>query len=372
MEPVRIMVVFGTRPEAIKLAPVIGALKADPLFRVAVAVTAQHRDMLDQALEAFAITPDFDLDIMRRSQTLTQLTTRMLTKLGALFGAQRPAMVLVHGDTTTTFAASLAAFYRRIPVAHVEAGLRTSDKYAPFPEEINRRLTGALCDLHFAPTPHAKDNLLKEGVPERRIFVTGNTVIDALAQTADPRHAFGDAALRGMDWTRRVLLLTCHRRENQGERMRRIFAAVKKIAQAHADCRIVFPVHPNDKVRRPAREMLGDVPGVLLTAPLSYADMVNLMSRCCFALTDSGGIQEEAVALGKPVLVLRDATERSEAVDCGAAKLVGTETDGIVREAGRLLGDPAAYARMAGAPNPFGDGRASERITRLLADHFTE
>lgn len=371
MKPVHIMVIFGTRPEAIKLTPVIKALKQCDCFRVTVAVTAQHRDMLDQVLNSFGITADFDLDIMRHSQTLTQITTRVLTGIESVLDAQRPDFVLVHGDTTTTFAASLAAFYHKIPIGHVEAGLRTADKYSPFPEEINRRLTGALCDLHFAPTQHAKNNLLNEGVPARQIFVTGNTVIDVLLQTIAGKYEFKDESLKELNFSKPVILLTCHRRENTGEPMRRIFEAIRQIAQTHSGLIFVFPVHPNTLVSAPAEALLSEMTNVRLIKPLGYKDMVNLMNRCLLVLTDSGGIQEEAVALGKPVLVLRDTTERSEAVDCGAARLIGTQTRGIIDEVNMLLSNEAMYKEMSDAPNPFGDGTASKQITAILANYFS-
>ncbi|MBE3597024.1 MAG: UDP-N-acetylglucosamine 2-epimerase (non-hydrolyzing) [Hydrogenibacillus sp.] len=367
--PRRVLVVFGTRPEAIKMAPLVLALKRVPHWSTLVAVTAQHREMLDQVLDVFGIRPAFDLDIMRPGQTLADITTRALTGLEAVIAEAEPDIVLVHGDTTTTFAAALSAFYRRIPVGHVEAGLRTYDKYAPYPEEMNRQLTGVLADYHFAPTEAAAQALIREGKPEARVFITGNTVIDALSTTVrdDFRHPVLDA-VRG----RRMILLTAHRRENWGAPLWRIFTAVRRIVDAHPDVAVVYPVHLNPAVREAADAALGDHPRVHLIPPLDVVAFHNLMARAFFILTDSGGIQEEAPALGKPVLVLREVTERPEGVAFGTLKLVGTDPEAIAREASVLLGDPEAYARMSGATNPYGDGQASARIVEALRYAFGE
>lgn len=362
------MTVFGTRPEAIKMAPVIRALKSkSSKFDVQVVVTGQHREMLDQVLEFFEITPDHDLDIMRHGQTLTDITSRVLSGLERVIYAENPDIVLVHGDTTTTFAASLAAFYHQVAVGHVEAGLRSHDLYNPFPEEMNRRLTGALATFHFAPTQRAVEHLSGEGVCDSHIFLTGNTVIDALLGTVRDDYIFEDPVIRALDFTQeRVILLTTHRRENWGLPMRRIFTAVRQLIQEFPDVRVVFPVHKNPRIREAAEKILGDWPRVNLIEPPAYEEFVNLMARVYFLLTDSGGLQEEAPSLGKPVLVLRDTTERPEGVQAGTALLVGSDTDRIVEEATKLLTDLQAYSTMAKAPNPYGDGQAARRIAKIL------
>jgi UDP-N-acetylglucosamine 2-epimerase (non-hydrolysing) len=364
----RIIVVIGTRPEAIKLAPVIKALACHPEhIQPIVCVTGQHREMLDQVLQLFAIQPDYDLNIMQPGQTLAGLTARLITALDEVFRAIQPDWVLVQGDTTTVMAASLVAFYQRIRIGHIEAGLRSGDKFQPFPEEINRRICDLLADLYFAPTEQSATALLAEGIPAAKVFVTGNTVIDALLATAEntahtalsePFHNFGK---------RRVVLVTAHRRENFGEPFLQVCAALRQIAQRYPDdVQLVYPVHYNPNVRGPAHEHLADLPNVTLTEPVDYATMVQLLNRCHFLLTDSGGLQEEAPSLNKPVLILRDVTERQEVVILGAARLVGTTTERIVCEAVRLLEDPIAYQQMASVPNPYGDGQASHRIVEAV------
>jgi UDP-N-acetylglucosamine 2-epimerase (non-hydrolysing) len=369
--PKKILLSFGTRPEAIKMAPLVKVLEETGDFQVVVAVTAQHRQMLDRVLELFAIKPQYDLDIMQSGQTLTDITVKVLRGLDGVLEREKPDLVLVHGDTTTTFAGSLAAFYRQIPVGHVEAGLRTRNKYSPYPEEMNRKLTGCLTDLHFAPTVTAKSNLLGEGVEPDAITVTGNTVIDALLQTIEKPFRFEAEPLGRIDFTRKkVILVTAHRRENLGEPMRRIFSAIAEIVAAHPDTEAVFPVHLNPKVRELTREFLGGRERIHLIEPLDYQPFANLINRSHLVLTDSGGVQEEAPALGKPVLVLRDTTERPEAVHAGTVKLVGTERERIIHETNRLLNCSEAYRKMANAVNPYGDGRAAERIGRALARYF--
>lgn len=366
----KVMTVFGTRPEAIKMAPLVKALQADPDVQATVCVTAQHRQMLDQVLNLFGIRPDHDLDIMKPGQDLYDITGNILLGLRPVLAAERPDWVLVHGDTTTTLATSLATYYARIPVGHVEAGLRTGNKLSPFPEEINRKLTGAVADLHFAPTTVARDNLLAEGVAADAIHVTGNTVIDTLLAVADKLRA--DAPLQAelarrfdfLDPGKKLILVTGHRRENFGAGFQNICLALADIAAAHDDVEVLYPVHLNPNVRQPVRDILASrgLSNVHLIEPVDYLPFVHLMDRSHFILTDSGGVQEEAPSLGKPVLVMRDTTERPEAVTAGTVRLVGTDRDTIVREAGRLLGDASAYESMARAHNPYGDGRAVERI----------
>ena len=364
----KVMAIFGTRPEAIKMAPVILELrKFAGEFETTVAVTAQHREMLDQVLALFRIQPDFDLNIMSAGQTLFDITSRALLGLNEILAKVRPEIVLVHGDTTTTFIGALAAFYHQIAVGHVEAGLRTGNKFSPFPEEINRKLTCALADLNFAPTDTARENLLHEGVSAEKIFVTGNTVIDALHQTVRADFNFGDKFLNGLDYeNRRVILVTTHRRENLGEPMRNVYRAIKKIVAEFPDAEIIFPVHKNPRVREIVAAELGNIAQVHLIEPLDYEPFANLMNRTTLILTDSGGVQEEAPALGKPVLVLRETTERPEAVTAGTVKLVGTSTEKIYAAAKILLTDAAAYAQMSNAVNPYGDGNAAARIVQAL------
>ncbi|MGB9661843.1 MAG: non-hydrolyzing UDP-N-acetylglucosamine 2-epimerase [Moorellaceae bacterium] len=371
MPPVKILTVFGTRPEAIKMAPVVQELKRFPEeFRCCVAVTAQHREMLDQVLRLFAIEPEYDLNIMRPGQSLEEVTVRALEGLTGVLDRERPDMVLVHGDTTTTFVAALAAFYRQTAVGHVEAGLRTRDKYAPYPEEMNRRLTGALADLHFAPTAQARENLLREAVPPDSIYVTGNTVIDALKATVKEDYVFTDAALAALDFRKRLLLVTAHRRENWGEPLEEIFTALREIKGYYQDVEIVFPVHKNPRVRQTAERILQGCPGIHLIEPLDYEPFANLLARCYLVLTDSGGLQEEAPSLGKPVLVLREVTERPEAVQAGTVRLVGTGRERIVAAVRELLEDRRSYLQMARAVNPYGDGLAAKRIRGFLRYYF--
>jgi len=367
-DPVKVMAVFGTRPEAIKMAPVVLELSRYPgPIKPIVAVTAQHREMLDQVLQLFGIVPDYDLDIMSQGQTLFDITCRSLQGLNDVLSAERPDIVLVHGDTTTTFAGSLAAFYHQITVGHVEAGLRTRNKFSPFPEEMNRKLTGALTDLHFAPTATARDNLLAEAVDPQAVFVSGNTVIDALLATVNERYEFTEPLLSGIDYRqKRVILVTTHRRENLGEPLRHVYQALRDIVAEFADVEIVFPVHKNPRVREVVQAALGSLERVHIIAPLDYQPFANLMARSHLVLTDSGGIQEEAPSLGKPVLVLRDTTERPEALVAGTVKLIGTDRDRVYGETRRLLTDEAEYRRMANACNPYGDGRAAGRIVAFL------
>jgi UDP-N-acetylglucosamine 2-epimerase (non-hydrolysing) len=363
----KILCVFGTRPEAIKMAPVVKALTAAPGIDSAVCVTAQHRDMLDQVLNLFAITPEFDLDIMRENQDLTHITSAVLTGLGEVLDEYKPDRILVHGDTTTTFAASLAAFYRKIPVGHVEAGLRTGDVMAPWPEEMNRRLTDNIADIYFAPTSSAAQNLKREGHGEDGIIITGNTVIDALLDARERLQE--DKALQSdlagqfpyLDPARKLILVTGHRRENFGQGFENICQALADLTKRD-DVQIVYPVHLNPNVQEPVMRILKDKDNIHLIEPLDYLPFVFLMDHSYFVITDSGGIQEEAPSLGKPVLVMRDVTERPEAVMAGTVKLVGTNRDVIVRECTRLLDDEAAYAIMSRAHNPYGDGKASQRI----------
>lgn len=360
---IKVVVVFGTRPEAIKMAPVVRALRRDPAFACQVCVTAQHRALLDQVLEVLAVPADCDLDIMTPDQDLPEITHRVLMGLRDCLRAERPQWVLVHGDTTTSFAAALAAFYARVPVAHVEAGLRTGRRDVPFPEEMNRRLTGALADLHFAPTATARDNLLREGVARSDIVVTGNTAIDALWLALAVAREGGEARLFSPG--RRGILVTAHRREAFGPGIRAICRAVRRLA-LRPDVHVVYPVHPNPQVRGPVRESLAELPNVTLLEPQGYLAFVRLMADAHLILTDSGGVQEEAPSLGKPVLVLRECTERPEAVAAGTVRLVGTDEESIVAAAERLLEDEREYARMARAVNPYGDGRAAPRIVAAL------
>ncbi len=369
MRKIRVLSVFGTRPEAIKMCPLVLELQRREEIESLVCVTAQHREMLDGVLKSFGVTPDFDLNVMRPEQTLSALTSRVLEGLGAVFAKAQPDLVLVHGDTTTSFSAALAAFYERIIVGHVEAGLRTYDRYSPFPEELNRQLVGRLAALHFAPTAQNKANLEREGIKEG-IFVTGNTVIDAMRYTVGDG-SFSSPALRALDFeNERHIVLTCHRRENYGEAMEQIFSAVRRLAGAYPDLRFVYPVHPSPAVQETASRLLGNVPRVELIEPLDTFDMHRLMSRCYMVMTDSGGIQEEAPSLGKPVLVLRRETERPEAVKAGTVLIAGVETKKIVSLATALLEDRELYSRMAQAVNPYGDGHACERIADAICYMF--
>lgn len=368
---IKALAVFGTRPEAIKMAPLVRELEKHDSITCKVAVTAQHREMLDQVLELFNITPEFDLNIMKPDQTLFDITARALTGLNEILVQEQPDIVLVHGDTTTTFAASLASFYRQIKVGHVEAGLRTGNKFSPYPEEMNRKLTGALADFHFSPTGVAKANLLSEGVNPESIMVTGNTVIDALLATVRDNYTFNNPVLDGIDYlNRRVLVVTTHRRENLGEPMRNVYNALQEIVEQYSDVEVVFPVHKNPRVRQMVDSVLGGTERIHLVDPLDYEPFVNLMNKAYLVLTDSGGLQEEAPSLGKPVLVLRDTTERPEAVDAGTVKLVGTNHAEIVNSCRKLLDSGEEYKKMANAVNPYGDGKACERIAEGLKYFF--
>jgi UDP-N-acetylglucosamine 2-epimerase (non-hydrolysing) len=369
-----ILSVFGTRPEAIKMAPVVLGLAENPRFRSSVCVTAQHREMLDQVTGLFGICPDYDLSVMRPGQDLHDVTTAILVGLRPVLEAERPDMVLVHGDTATTLASTMAAYYARIPVGHVEAGLRTGNMYSPWPEEGNRRVTGALARLHFAPTETSRRALLREGVADAAITVTGNTVIDALfrviarIESDSVLAAELSARFNFLDPARRLVLVTGHRRESFGGGFERICAALAQLADCFPDVDILYPMHLNPNVREPVQRLLGGRGNVHLIEPLDYLPFVYLMSRATIIITDSGGIQEEAPSLGKPVLVMRATTERPEAIDAGTVRLVGTETDQIVAEASLLLSDPDAYAAMSRAHNPYGDGQATRRILTRLAE----
>lgn len=368
----KILTVFGTRPEAIKMAPLVRKLSGDPSIESRVCVTAQHRHMLDQVLDLFQIAPDYDLNVMKPGQSLSGITSEILLGMGPVLEEFRPELVLVHGDTTTTFSASLAAFYQRIDVGHVEAGLRTGNLYAPWPEEANRKLTGTLARYHFAPTPSAEDNLLREGVPKDSVIVTGNTVVDALLYARDclaghgGRVATFDAQFGFLRQGADLVLITGHRRENFGTGLERICESVRALALQMPEVDFVYPVHLNPNVQGPVHSMLSGLANVHLVAPQEYLSFVYLLNRSRLILTDSGGIQEEAPSLGKPVLVMRDNTERPEAVLAGTVKLVGTDTGRIVQGVRRLLVDPDEYAHMTTSHNPYGDGRASERIVAAL------
>jgi UDP-N-acetylglucosamine 2-epimerase (non-hydrolysing) len=370
MSRMRVLSVVGTRPEAVKMAPVIRELARRPAaFESRVCVTAQHRQMLDQVLRLFEIRPDHDLDLMREDQSLAQITAAAFTGLDRVFTKESPDWVLVQGDTSTVLVASLAAYYHKIHVGHVEAGLRTHDKYQPFPEEINRRVASVVADRHFAPTELARTNLLNEGIPEGTIRVTGNPVIDALRFVAGKPYDASVGPLAGLPADRRLVLVTAHRRENFGAPLERICGALKLLAgKFQGDVQIVYPVHMNPNVDRPVRRLLGGIPNITLLAPLDYLPLVHLIRRAEIVLTDSGGLQEEAPGLGKPVLVMRDVTERPEGIDAGTVRLVGSDTDRIVSEAAVLLSDRSAYERMSKAVNPYGDGHAAERIADALEE----
>ncbi len=362
------MTIFGTRPEAIKMAPLVLELqKRSDEFESIVTVTAQHREMLDQVLEIFEVTPDYDLNIMKKQQSLAQITTRALEGLDEVMKKTQPDIVLVHGDTSTTFAASLAAFYNQIAVGHVEAGLRTWNKYSPYPEEMNRQLTGVMADLHFAPTEKSKQNLLNENKPEERIYVTGNTAIDALKTTISD--SYSNPILDELG-DKRLVLMTAHRRENLGSNMKQMFRAIKRLVEKHDDIQVIYPVHLNPVVQETANEILGNDDRIKLIEPLGVVDFHNFASRAHLILTDSGGVQEEAPSLGVPVLVLRDTTERPEGIEAGTLKLAGTEEDTIFNLANELLTDEQAYEKMSNASNPYGDGHASERIADAINDFF--
>lgn len=364
------MTIFGTRPEAIKMAPLVLELKKRPeQFEVDVTVTAQHREMLDQVLEIFGITPDHDLNIMKARQTLAQITTRALEGLDEVMQEAKPDIVLVHGDTTTTFAASLAAYYNQIAVGHVEAGLRTWNKYSPYPEEMNRQLTGVMADLHFSPTEKSAANLENENKPKDSIYITGNTAIDALKTTVDENYKHPVLDQIG---DKRLVLMTAHRRENLGQNMQQMFRAIKRLVEEHDDVHVVYPVHLNPVVQETAKEILGDDDRIQLIEPLGVVDFHNFASRAHLILTDSGGVQEEAPSLAVPVLVLRDTTERPEGIDAGTLKLAGTDEDNIFQLANELLSDDEAHKKMAHASNPYGDGDASARIAEAIRYHFKQ
>ncbi|OEF99838.1 UDP-N-acetylglucosamine 2-epimerase [Vulcanibacillus modesticaldus] len=368
MKKIKVMTIFGTRPEAIKMAPLVKILKEKKeLFECIVCVTAQHREMLDQVLDIFEIIPDYDLDIMRDKQTLTGITVRALQGLEEVMQREKPDIVLVHGDTSTTFSGSLAAFYQQIPVGHVEAGLRTWNKYSPFPEELNRQLTGVLADIHFAPTKWSFKNLLRENKLEKNIYITGNTVIDAFKTTV--RDDYKHPVLNEIA-DKKMVLMTSHRRENIGAPMERMFKAIRRLVDSHDDIAVVYPVHLNPKVKETAQKILGGHERIHLITPLDVVDFHNFEARAHLILSDSGGVQEEAPSFGVPVLVLRDTTERPEGIEAGTLKLVGTDEEEIYRVANQLLTDKTTYDKMAKAANPYGDGKASERIADAILHYF--
>jgi len=367
----RCMVIIGTRPEAIKLAPVMHALReAGHQVRTQLVLTGQHGELVDEVLKLFHLKPEFDLDLMRHYQTLSQFTARALTALTDLFARERPDLILVQGDTTTVFAASLSAFYQRIKVGHVEAGLRTHDKGNPFPEEINRRLTGVLADLHFAPTEEARLNLLLERIPDSQIFVTGNPVIDALQMTREQARTVARKQFACLDNGLRTILVTSHRRENQGEPLERICRAIARLTEQYLDVQVIWPVHPNPRVFKTVHRLLSDKPNIHLVSPMGYCAFVGVMEMSTLILTDSGGVQEEAPALGRPVLVMRETTERPEGIDAGTVKLIGTAEVDIFKESALLLTDTEAYGRMANAVSPYGDGKAANRIVTAIRHHW--
>ena len=368
MKKIKVMSIFGTRPEAIKMAPLVKELESRKEIESIVCVTAQHREMLDQVLETFKITPDYDLNIMKQGQTLGDVTTRALNGVETVIKEAKPDIVLVHGDTTTTFAGALAAFYNQIAIGHVEAGLRTYDKYSPFPEEMNRQMVDCMTDMYFAPTTLSKENLLKQNIDESKIYITGNTAIDAMDTTVDDNYKHPE-----LEWLKnneRLILLTAHRRENLGDPMRNIFRAVKRITDEFEDVKVIYPIHKNPKVREVAKEIFGDSDKIKLIEPLEVFDFHNFQNKSYIIMTDSGGIQEEAPSLGKPVLVLRDTTERPEGIDAGTLKLVGTDEETIYEEAKKLLSDKKEYEKMSHASNPYGDGHASERIVDAIIKEF--
>ena len=370
MKPVTVMTIFGTRPEAIKMAPLALELQKRPGIRALCCVTAQHREMLDSVLEIFKLKPDYDLNIMQPRQTLSTITSKCLTGMDDVLNEAKPDLVLVHGDTSTTFAGALAAFYHQIPVGHVEAGLRTYDKWSPFPEEMNRKMVCAIADLHFCPTVANQKNLQRENITQG-VFLTGNTVIDALQTTVVKGFTFAEDILNNLDYeNRKVILVTCHRRENYGQPMTNIMTALRRIADAFPEVELVYPVHLSPVVQEAAHKYLDNHPRIHLIAPLAVDEMHNLMARCHLVMTDSGGLQEEAPALGKPVLVLRKETERPEAVEAGTVKLAGVEEEVIFSMASELLTNPAAYQAMAHAVNPYGDGQACRRIADAIEWHF--
>lgn len=366
---IKVMSIFGTRPEAIKMAPLVKELEKRKEIKSIVCVTAQHREMLDQVLETFNITPDYDLNIMKSGQTLSQITSRVLEGLEEVIKKELPDLILVHGDTSTTFAGALAAFYNQVAIGHVEAGLRTYNKYSPFPEEMNRQMVDCMTDMYFAPTNLSKENLLKENISEDKIYVTGNTVVDAMATTISNQYKHEVFDWVGED---KMILLTAHRRENLGEPMKNIFKAVKRIVDEFDNIKVVYPIHLNPKVREVANAILKDSDSVKLIEPLEVFDFHNFQNKAYLILTDSGGIQEEAPSLGKPVLVLRDTTERPEGIEAGTLKLVGTNEEKIYKEAKELLINDASYEKMSKASNPYGDGKASRRIVDAIIEYFNK
>jgi len=370
MKIIKVMSIFGTRPEAIKMAPLVKELEKREEIESIVCVTAQHREMLDQVLETFKITPDYDLNIMKQGQTLGDITIRALNGLESVIKECKPDIVLVHGDTTTTFAGALAAFYNQVAIGHVEAGLRTNDKYSPYPEEMNRQMVDCMTDMYFAPTNLSKENLLKENIDAEKIYVTGNTVIDAMSTTVDENYKHPE-----LEWIKeneRMILLTAHRRENLGEPMRHIFKAIKRLVDEFEDIKVIYPIHLNPKVREVANEVFEGTDRIKLIEPLEVFDFHNFQNKSYLILSDSGGIQEEAPSLGKPVLVLRDTTERPEGIDAGTLKLVGTNEEVIYNEAKKLLTDKEEYEKMSKATNPYGDGHASERIADAIIYYFNK
>lgn len=370
MAKIKVMTVFGTRPEAIKMAPLVLKLKRDNRFDEVTVVSAQHREMLDQVLEIFKIKPDYDFNIMKKNQTLEEITSKVMIDLAKVIKKEKPDIVLVHGDTTTSFAASLATFYEQTTLGHVEAGLRTWNKYSPFPEEMNRQMTDDLADLYFAPTSLSKANLIKENHTADNIFVTGNTAIDALQETV--QKDYHHDVLDKITPNNRVILVTMHRRENQGQPMRRVFKVMKQVVDSHNDVEIIYPVHLSPRVQEVAQEILGSDPRIHLIDPLDVVDFHNLAKRSYFIMTDSGGVQEEAPSLGKPVLVLRDTTERPEGVKAGTLQLVGTQVEPVKEAMLKLLEDKEAYDKMANAKNPYGDGHASDRIMNAISYYFKQ
>ncbi|KAB3530890.1 non-hydrolyzing UDP-N-acetylglucosamine 2-epimerase [Alkaliphilus serpentinus] len=371
MKKLKVLTVFGTRPEAIKMAPLVKALEKNDQIQSIVCVTAQHREMLDMVLRIFEIKPDYDLNIMKNRQSLSDITVGVLKGIEEVLNKEEPDIILVHGDTSTTFTAALAAFYQKIKVGHVEAGLRTGNMYSPYPEEINRKLTATLANLHFAPTEENYKNLINEGIDGKNIFITGNTVIDALLQVVKPNYFFKVDELNKIDFVnKKVIAMTCHRRENQGKPMEDIFEAIKEVVAADESVEVIYPVHLSPAVREIAFRVLGDVKGVHLIEPLEYEDFANLMNKAYMIITDSGGLQEEAPSLGKPILVVRTETERPEAVAAGTVRVVGVNKENIVKETRKLLQDNHEYNQMANAINPYGDGRSSERIVKALLDNI--
>ncbi|MER2225895.1 MAG: UDP-N-acetylglucosamine 2-epimerase (non-hydrolyzing) [Carnobacterium sp.] len=369
MRKIKVMTIFGTRPEAIKMAPLVKELnKQSDRFESIVAVTAQHREMLDQVLQTFGIKPNYDMNIMKENQTLSEITSSVLIGLDEILKKDKPDIILVHGDTTTTFAASISAFYNQIKVGHVEAGLRTGNKHSPFPEELNRQLTDVIADIYFAPTMESKLNLLKENHPEEKIYVTGNTAIDALEETI--QKGYHHTVLENINPDSKVVLVTMHRRENHGKPMERVFQAIRQVVDQHQDIEIIYPVHLNPNVQNMAKNVLGRHPRIHLIDPLEVMDFHNLAARSYMIMTDSGGVQEEAPSLGVPVLVLRDTTERPEGVEAGTLKLVGTQTETIIKEMTKILENESEYKKMATTNNPYGDGQASKRILSAILYEF--